>query len=664
MKRKFAWIGFPFLLGLLAFSVGWGEYNLVFICAALVISLMGAICVKKYRPCILLSGIAFLSAISFAATYTYAVYNRVMEYSGKSVSVTGYVADYSYMGSDKGRLTVKGKIDNNKTVTITFFVPDDDFDYYDEVEIKGEVTAVVDSVDFQAEQYYRPKGVYLQGSKLDAIKRNGVNKHPVLKAVKHYRDYMFVKINNIVGGDEGGFLAAMLCGDKTELSDSTKQMLYRTGIGHIFSVSGIHIVIISAFFSLLLKLLPIGRKLRFLLMEIVIWGFALFAGFSPSVVRAAVMMTVILAADITNRHGDCLNSLGLCCVLLTFNNPYVVRAPSFLLSMSGAFAMGVVVPKITATVEAKGIVGGLLKSLLAMVAFMLVTMPVSMAFFDEISLAAPVSNVILVPICTVALCVTILTVVTGGLSIIAVPVLKFAGCLIKIVLYLSDKISSFRYSYITVSDTSLKILFICISLMGFTVIFLAKSHFKKLAFIVSLYALFVSFFNVDRILHEDETHIVLIQDKNSCQVMLYNGSSAVILDANAKGKHNSALRRLAEKRGVKDVQAVFISEECYYTSMKYGVDFLPVPSRFVGDFVDEDCGDVLSNYELYNFDDMTIRRNSEGFAVEVCDKEILISSQRFYMDGAEFEYDGYPIDFVLSDNSFEVRRLDYGFDEQ
>lgn len=664
MKRKFAWVGFPFLFGLLAFSLGWGKYNLVFICADLLISLLGAICVKKYRTCIVVSGVVFLLAISFASAYTYVVYNRVMEYSGKSVSVKGYVADYSYIGSDKGRLTVKGKTDNNKTVTITFFVPDDDFDYYDEVEIKGEVMAVADSVDFQAEQYYRPKGVYLQGSKVDSIERNGINKHPVLKAVKHYRDYMFVKINNIVGGDEGGFLAAMLCGDKTELSDSTKQMLYRTGIGHIFSVSGIHIVIISAFFGLLLRLLPISRKIRFLLMEIVIWGFAVFAGFSPSVVRAAIMMTVILAADITNRHGDCLNSLGLCCVLLTLNNPYAVRDPSFLLSMSGAFAMGVVVPKIISMVEVKGNIGGLLKSLLAMVAFVLVTMPVSMALFDEISLVSPVSNVILVPICTVALCVTILTVITGGLSIIAVPVLKFVGCLIRIVLYLSDKISSFRYSYITVSDTILKILFICISLVGIIVIFMTKSHFKKLAFVVSLYALFVSVFNIACVLHKDETHVVLIQDKNCCQVMLYHDSSAVIFDANAKGKHNSALRRLAEKRSVKDVQAVFISEECYYTSMKYGVDFLPAPSRFVGYFVAEDCGDVLSNYELYNFDDMTIRRSVEGFLVEICDKEILISSKRFYMDGAEFEYDGYPIDFVLSDNSVEVRRLDYGFDEQ
>lgn len=95
------------------------------------------------------------------------------------------------------------------------------------------VSRIKDSINFKSEQYDRPKGVFLQGSTAESIEVTGGG-NTILRSIMHYRDKMFMLINDIIGGDEGGFAAAMLCGDKTELSKQTKLTVYRSGIGHIF----------------------------------------------------------------------------------------------------------------------------------------------------------------------------------------------------------------------------------------------------------------------------------------------------------------------------------------------------------------------------------------------------------------------------------------------
>ena len=173
------------------------------------------------------------------------------------------------------------------------------------------VSRIKDSINFKSEQYDRPKGVFLQGSTAENIEVTGSG-NTILRSIMHYRDKMFMLINDIIGGDEGGFAAAMLCGDKTELSKQTKLTVYRSGIGHIFSVSGTHVVIISAMIGWLMQKLSKDKRVIFAVQTVAMWAFAVFAGFSVSVVRAAVMLTLVTAAPLLYRRPDPANTLCLC----------------------------------------------------------------------------------------------------------------------------------------------------------------------------------------------------------------------------------------------------------------------------------------------------------------------------------------------------------------
>lgn len=221
--------------------------------------------------------------------------------------------------------------------------------------------------------------MFLQGSAAESIEVTG-GENTILRSIMHYRDKMFMLINDIIGGDEGGFAAAMLCGDKTELSKQTKLTVYRSGIGHIFSVSGTHVVIISAMIGWFMQKLSKDKRVIFAVQTVAVWAFAVFAGFSVSVVRAAVMLTLVTAAPLFYRRPDPANTLCLCAVVILTLSPYAAVDSSFLLSFTAAFVISVVCPKAAAMVKRRDIVGGIEREIVTAVTILFCTMPVQLMF--------------------------------------------------------------------------------------------------------------------------------------------------------------------------------------------------------------------------------------------------------------------------------------------
>ena len=666
MIRKFVYIGFSFLLGLIAFSIGWGEYTKPILIISIILIFGLLLFLKKYRIYVFVCGFVFFFAIEYAELFTYFHYNEIMKFSNQEVVVRGYVEDYTYLNSDNGMLTIKGKINDRETTMIAFWIPDDNYEYYDEVEIKGTVTAIKNSIDYHSKDNYRSKGIYLRGKKVDYVKNLDKNSHPLLKSIKEYRDYMFRMINDVVGGREGAILSAMLCGDKSEMDISTRNIFYKIGLGHIFAVSGTHLLVIVNLFLAIFKFFHLSRKFRVVITTIVIWLFVIFAGCSPSVVRAGIMATLILLSQLLRRESDCLNTLGICCVILTIGNPYIVRNPSFALSMTGAFGMGVVAPHFTEMVKSQGFLGSILKSFIAIISMMFVSIPIFMLFFNQISIVGPLANLILVPICTIAIGITVLVVITGGVDFIAIPILKTAGVLIKFVIDISEKIVSFEYTSIVISQESLKIIIFCICLIGFICLCLMKRTRMRILISIMVYISFICVYNIHRMIIKDEMHIVIFNDEKVSQTLIYQSYQGVILDFNAKGKHNYALQQFCEENNIFEINTVIINFEPYYTQMQYKYNMIPTPNQIIGEFDDDECekDEFLSNEKNFKFNGLNLNWCKEDYNINNDDINISINKNGFEFNGTFYKFsDEFIYDLVMEDNRYKVRRLDYGINE-
>lgn len=659
MVRKSCYIGFSYFAGLFLCTIGRGKNNGVFALAAVCVALTAFVLLKKYRKHIAVCLVSFLTAVAVNTAYTHIFYDKLTALDGKTVTVKGEITDFSYTGSDTCRLTVKGTVGGVKG-KMTFFAADLDYDYYDKVEAKVKVSRIKDSINFRSEQYNRPKGVFLQGSTAESIKLMGSG-NGLFRGIMHYRDKMFVLINDIIGGDEGGFASAMLCGDKSELSKQTKLTVYRSGIGHIFSVSGTHVVIISAMIGWLVSKLSRDKRVSFAVQTVAVWTFAVFAGLSVSVVRAAVMLTLVSAAPLFFRRPDPANTLCLCAVILLTISPYAAADCSFLLSFTATFVIGTVCPKAAALVKGEGILNSLERQIVNAVTILLCTMPVQLMFFSEISIIAPLSNILLVPVCTIALGLTVITAVTGGAAIIAYPVLTVVKYLLKIVLTLAELFSKLPYAYLPRGIRPLGVIILVTCLIPAAVMFLRKSV-KLGAFCTALMLVcwtavynFASAFG-------DTVKIAVMPKGNAMQAVLYNKTTGMAFDIGSKGKLNSGMENFLELYGISELKGAFISSEQYYTITKYDEQITVQPDRFyINGEPDDDKQLPFVTGSKLDWNGVNIVALDEGYKITAEGCTVLLEKGSVTVNGSSVDTTKEEYPLMIDMKNSQIRRTDYGF---
>lgn len=143
------------------------------------------------------------------------------------------------------------------------------------------------------------------------------------------------RIRELFEGDTAGFLIAILTGDKSGLSEQRATDLSEAGLYHILAVSGMH-----CGFLLVLVNGIIGRHRRRLVAVVAIpllLFYAVLTGGSPSVLRACVMLTFLLAAPLFQRDSDGPTAMAAALFLILLKNPFAVASISLQLSF-GAMA--------------------------------------------------------------------------------------------------------------------------------------------------------------------------------------------------------------------------------------------------------------------------------------------------------------------------------------
>ena len=159
----------------------------------------------------------------------------------------------------------------------------------------------------------------------------------------NYRDYLGRKGIGL-SDNEFGVAAAILLGYDDNLADEVRKNYVAAGSMHILCVSGMHVGIIYLLASFLLSFL--NRKkwqktLKQVLLLALIWFYALIAGLSPSILRSALMISLVIIGEIIHRKGFIINSIAASAFILLCVNPNNLFEIGFLLSYSAV--IGIVV---------------------------------------------------------------------------------------------------------------------------------------------------------------------------------------------------------------------------------------------------------------------------------------------------------------------------------
>ena len=131
-----------------------------------------------------------------------------------------------------------------------------------------------------------------------------------------------------------GLMVALLIGDTQYIESNTKQQYKALGLSHLLAVSGMHIGLIFQAIVMFLQLITRNRspKLIVILGLILIWGFAHVGQYSPSLLRACIMFTVIHIGKIINQKNGALNALGISFFVMLILQPELQYHWGFILS--------------------------------------------------------------------------------------------------------------------------------------------------------------------------------------------------------------------------------------------------------------------------------------------------------------------------------------------
>lgn len=270
-----------------------------------------------------------------------------------------------------------------------------------------------------------PRYLVLPGKKAKALRQFTLSLRSVLLSV----------LRRFIPSDkERGLAEALLIGYKDDLDKNLVQAYSNTGVVHVIAVSGLHLGLIYALLLFLLKPLRYKRHGKWMHLALVLaglWLFSFLCGGSPSVLRSALMFTVIALAETLKRHSAVYNSLAVSAFVLLCFNPFWLWDVGFQLSYAAVLSIVLFMKPVYGLFYSKNKVIDFVWKLNAVtIAAQILTVPVSLYHFHQFPNYFLLTNFIAVPLSSVLLIGELLLCVCAVIPPLAVLLGKLLTALI------------------------------------------------------------------------------------------------------------------------------------------------------------------------------------------------------------------------------------------
>jgi len=282
---------------------------------------------------------------------------------------------------------------------------------------------------------------------------------------------------------ELAFIQALLLGQRQDISSEVYANYTKAGAVHILAISGLHVGIILLILQFLLR--PVlyfkqGEFVRLLIILIILWGFAMISGLSPSVVRAVTMFSLFAIARGIKRSSKPLNTLAVSAFILLLFRPQFCFDVGFQLSYAAVASIIIVKPVLDSWWRFKNrIFNWFLDLFKVSIAAQIGVLPISLYYFHQFPGLFFITNMVVVPCLIVILCLGIATLI---LVVIHKPpefLVNSLGRLIQFMNRFVEWVASkeaFLFEQISFDLTALVISYLILFLVG---IFYHKKTFKN-----------------------------------------------------------------------------------------------------------------------------------------------------------------------------------------
>ncbi|MBC7868410.1 MAG: ComEC/Rec2 family competence protein, partial [Gloeobacteraceae cyanobacterium ES-bin-316] len=247
-----------------------------------------------------------------------------------------------------------------------------------------------------------------------------------------------------------GIAEALLIGYKEDLDKDLVQAYSNTGVVHIIAISGLHLGLIYAVLLWLLNHLPWikkSRHVKVLLLISCLWLFSLLTGGAASVLRSAVMFTVIVLGKYYFRQSSVYNSLAASAFILLCYNPYYLWDVGFQLSYLAVIGIIALQQPLYRSLYFKNnVVRKIWQMLSVTIAAQVAAFPICIYYFHQFPNFFLFTNLLVIPLSTIILFAEIVLVLVSAVGLLATSL----GTAISWSIYAMNRIilffSSFSFS--------------------------------------------------------------------------------------------------------------------------------------------------------------------------------------------------------------------------
>ncbi len=281
-------------------------------------------------------------------------------------------------------------------------------EYGDRVRVVGRLERPPVFDTFSYEAYLARQGIHalLYGEEVTHLASNQAC--PVLARVFRFKARAERVLASVLSEPQSSLLTGILLGNESGIPEPVQEDFSRTGVSHIIAISGFNLAIMAKLFAQLAHRY-LGRRWELPLSLLGIWSYTVLVGASAAVLRAALMVTLAVVARHSNRRVHGPTSLATAVWFMSLFNPHVFWDVGFQLSVAATLGLILYTDPLTDMFRrffehltgnpdlTERILGWLSDALIVTLAAQILTLPILIGTFRQLSLISLVTNLLVLP---------------------------------------------------------------------------------------------------------------------------------------------------------------------------------------------------------------------------------------------------------------------------
>ena len=561
-------------------------------------------CLKKLRI-ILQSNYFYLFLMLFVAILLYFNACDKSKYDINDDVIIGTITSY-YIDTDKLVITIFGK----EKVLCNYYFKDENntFDYElgDKIKLFGKLKLPSNNSIFNGFNYRE----YLKYERINYI----FDIDEIIK-ISNNKSIMYKLKNSIINiinkSPNKDYLHTFLLGNNKYIDKEVMESYRINGISHLFSISGMHISLLSMIILKLLKNYKFKKEVVILFLLI----YMTLTDFLPSILRSGIFFILIYLNKKFNLNISMFKLMIILLFICVLIDPYIVYKIGFQYSYTISFYL------ITFNQLINKSKNKLYKLFIVSFISFIVSVPIAINNFSQINVLSIFLNIFFVPIVSSIIfplsLITFLFPFFNNLFTILINIFELLSITFS-------KIDNFIFIMSKISTLFIIIYYIIISI---TLYFLSKNKYK---YIVSLMFIFVIHYNITIFNKGLEITYIDVGQGDSIFIKFPNDKSNILIDTGGKVTYGNLKNNYSVGKNIVDYLKSMGIRKLDYLIITHGDfdhmgDSLYLIDKFKVENVIFNCGEfnVLEKELIKVLDEKKIKYYS-------CIKELNIDNNKLY----------------------------------